>query len=208
MLTKCDHDVNGADTDDRFGNGFVQSIDTRIPGKTMVSDNVSCTHGVKLGTTVSQHAHRLPFLSQILVAVFHWHFQCFPIAEVPGHFQLARRAAPVRVHSPSWVLASLQHTTGAKSRGCSPRRGRRRRLQSDVSETTLLPTTKHLPAWMNCEVAVAGVCAAVVSAMVHDGRCYSNSAPVTRRENDDDEPWCACFLVPSTTPSLTVSVQG
>jgi hypothetical protein len=124
------------------------------------------THGVKMGTTVSQHAHRLPFLSQILVAVVHWHFQCFPIAGVPGHFQWARRAAPVRVHSPSWVLASLQHTTGARSRGCSPRRGRRRRLQSDVSETTLLPTTKHLPAWMNCEVAVAGVCAAVVSAMV------------------------------------------
>ena len=41
MLTKCDHDANGADTDDRFGNGFVQGIDTRIPGKAMVSDNVS-----------------------------------------------------------------------------------------------------------------------------------------------------------------------
>ena len=128
------------------------------------SQTMCHTHGIKLGTTVSQHAHHPPFLSQILVVVVHWHFQCFPIAGVPGHFQLARRAAPVCVHSPSWVLVNLQHMAGLKSWGCSPHQSRHR-LHSDMSETTLLPTIKHT--W-NCEVTIAGVCAAVVVAMVHD----------------------------------------
>ena len=51
------------------------------------------------------------------MAVFHWHFQCFQIAEVRGHFQWARRAAPVRVHSPELGAGEFTAYDGCEKPG-------------------------------------------------------------------------------------------